>query len=132
MTDLYLNPPCDPCVLEVPWIPPSARHAVFDAVTDMVYRITSYTPLELRGRRRTKYVSRARQLLYWALYEATDASLPQIGRYLNRDHTTVLHGIRRAKELMLSDERFNGWCEDIARLTDAPVILGLDRLLATG
>ena len=34
------------------------------------------------------------------------ASLPQIGRRLRRDHSTVIHGIRRGSELMRTDSEF--------------------------
>jgi len=33
-------------------------------------------------------------------------SLPQVGRILNRDHTTVLHGLRKAKERIERDALF--------------------------
>lgn len=53
---------------------------------------------ELLGTRRTKSVAVARQALMWAIRQKTFLSLEEIGSYLNRDHSTVLHGIRRTQE----------------------------------
>ena len=36
----------------------------------------------------------------------THCSFPVIGRAFNRDHTTVMHGISRAKELLIEDPEF--------------------------
>jgi hypothetical protein len=38
--------------------------------------------------------------------ELTPHSLPMIGRSFDRDHTTILHGIRRIEELAKSDPDF--------------------------
>ena len=45
-------------------------------------------------------VAHARFAAYVALRDR-GLSLPQIGHFFKRDHTTVLHGLRRAKELGL-------------------------------
>lgn len=37
----------------------------------------------------------ARRKAFWRLKNETTWSLPQIGRFIGKDHTTVLHGIRR-------------------------------------
>lgn len=53
------------------------------------------TQIDLVSSRRTQHVAHARQeLMYWAKTR-TGMSLPDIGRRLgDRDHTTVLHGVR--------------------------------------
>jgi len=40
----------------------------------------------------------ARQYLMWRLVRETTLSLPQVGQLLSRDHTTVLHAVRRHEE----------------------------------
>lgn len=55
----------------------------------------------LLGWRRPKALARARQELYWRAYDETGFSMPQIGRALNRDHTTILYGIRQHEKRML-------------------------------
>ena len=53
-----------------------------------------YTVAEMRSPKRTFDISHARQEVMEALHLRTDLSLTQIGRMFNRDHTTVLHGLR--------------------------------------
>lgn len=58
-------------------------------------------PLVLRGQCRKRKIARPRQITMFLARELTALSLPQIGRALgDRDHTTVLHGVRRIKALM--------------------------------
>jgi chromosomal replication initiation ATPase DnaA len=49
---------------------------------------------ELKGRNRTRPVAVARQLFIARAYATGRYSLPQIGRFLKRHHTTILHGVR--------------------------------------
>ncbi len=45
--------------------------------------------------------------MYWLAVQVTELSSGEIGRLVgNRDHTTVLHGLRRAEELRASDPCF--------------------------
>lgn len=54
---------------------------------------------QLKGPQRFKKLAHLRQDLYRELYDTGLYSMPQIGALLgNRDHTTVLHGIRKARE----------------------------------
>lgn len=53
---------------------------------------------DLKGPRRRRREAWPRQELMWRLSHEGGRSLPQIGAYLNRDHTTVLHGVRRHAE----------------------------------
>lgn len=60
---------------------------------------------EMLGRQRSKPIATARQEACWRLSKETTLSLAQIGRKLGgRDHTTVMHGIRRH----LENEAANG------------------------
>ena len=52
--------------------------------------------------------SRARFALYWFGRERLGYSYGRIGKALSRDHTTVIHGYRRALELRASDPEFLG------------------------
>jgi len=57
------------------------------------------TRSELSGASRLARVVCARQHAMWELRQHTDLSLAQIGRLLgNRDHTTIIHGVRRHAE----------------------------------
>lgn len=62
--------------------------------------------LEMTSNRRPKDVALARQVAYYLARELTPLSLPSIGRrFGGRDHTTVLHGIRRIAELEDTDPK---------------------------
>jgi chromosomal replication initiator protein len=50
---------------------------------------------ELTGRNRSAKISVPRQIIMYLMREEVGASFPQIGQALNRDHTTVMHGIQR-------------------------------------
>lgn len=54
---------------------------------------------DVLSRRRTGKIALPRQEIMWRLRHETPASLPQIGRMLHRDHTSVLYGIRRYSSL---------------------------------
>lgn len=70
---------------------------IFQAVTDA----TNKSAQDLVGPRRSQDLSRPRFLTYWLLKNLRpDLSLPTIGKAMKRDHTTVMHGIRRFEELM--------------------------------
>ncbi len=57
-----------------------------------------WTPTTILGPQRRREVVRVRQLLMWEVSERFRLSLPQIGRMFGgRDHTTVLHAIRRVE-----------------------------------
>lgn len=55
--------------------------------------------------RRARDVARPRQVAMWLCKQITKRSLPDIGRrFGGRDHTTVLHAVRRIDSLVLEDE----------------------------
>ena len=53
---------------------------------------------DLRGSDRTKRVAWPRQEAMAAIRETGRYSLPRIGKFFNRDHTTVIHAVRRVAE----------------------------------
>jgi chromosomal replication initiator protein len=59
---------------------------------------------DLISERRTRAVARPRQAAMWLAKQLTTRSLPDIGRrFGGRDHTTVLHAVRRIEELRAAD-----------------------------
>lgn len=60
---------------------------------------------ELRGERRIKHVARARQVAMYLCRTMTAASLPEIGKKFNKDHSTVLSSVRKIEQLKHSDEQ---------------------------
>lgn len=73
-------------------------------ITRAVGRHFRLRATELRSDSRLKSVVRARSLAMWLARKVTSLSLSQIGaEYGGRDHTTVLHGIRKTESLLESD-----------------------------
>jgi chromosomal replication initiator protein len=67
------------------------------------------TITDLEGPSRRQPLARARQVAMYLCRELTDLSLPKIGcLFGNRDHTTVMHGIKTIKELMQTDPALFG------------------------
>ena len=56
----------------------------------------------LRGTQKNKNTAEARQLSMYLIRKMTNLSLPDIGREFGRDHSTVIHSIRKI-ELLLQD-----------------------------
>ncbi len=69
-------------------------------ITDGVCTRFNLTRDDMRNQARNRAVARPWQVLMYLAREMTGQSLPQIGRYLCRDHTTIMHGVRRIDKLM--------------------------------
>ena len=71
---------------------------------------------DLLSERRTRAVARPRQAAMYLAKQLTTRSLPDIGRrFGGRDHTTVLHAVRRIEELKAGDPILAADLEAIAR-----------------
>ena len=69
---------------------------------------------DLIGPKRLRSYARPRQVAMYLCKQLTSRSLPEIGRrFGGRDHTTVMHGVRRIEELKVSDGQI---AEDVEML----------------
>ena len=69
---------------------------------------------ELLSPRRSRSLARPRQIAMYLAKQHTTNSLPEIGRkFSNRDHTTVIHAVKKIDELLKND---NGIRESVATL----------------
>jgi chromosomal replication initiation ATPase DnaA len=71
---------------------------------------------QLRGPRRNIYVARPRQIVMYLAREMTPLSYPRIGAHFHRDHTTVLSGERRIRELMLVKPKLAAYVREVRAL----------------
>ncbi len=72
---------------------------------------------DMHSPRRARTVARPRQIAMYLAKALTEHSLPEIGRkFGGRDHTTIMHGVRRIEELVVSD---HGIQEDVEKLKRA-------------
>jgi chromosomal replication initiator protein len=69
---------------------------------------------DMHSDRRSRAVARPRQVAMFLSKQLTHRSLPEIGRkFGGRDHTTVMHAVKKVEELMADD---HGFAEDIELL----------------
>ncbi|MGI9311367.1 MAG: chromosomal replication initiator protein DnaA [bacterium] len=75
---------------------------------------------DLLSKKRSRDISRPRQLAMYFAKEYTNLSLPQIGdRFGGRDHTTVLHACRKIAELIQTDAKMKEDQRNLQRLFGA-------------
>lgn len=65
-----------------------------------VCRKYGFSVLDIKSMRRQGPLVRARFEFMWRAKKETKRSLPEIGRFLGKDHTTVLHGVRRFQDMI--------------------------------
>lgn len=70
-----------------------------------VIRQFSVTKEELNGKCRDRRLVMARTILAGLARKHTDLSYPQLGRLMNRDHTTVIESRKRFDEMAKAAER---------------------------
>ena len=69
---------------------------------------------DMHSARRARAVARPRQVAMYLAKQLTSRSLPEIGRkFGGRDHTTVMHAVKKVEELRHTDSAF---CEDVELL----------------
>jgi chromosomal replication initiator protein len=69
---------------------------------------------EMSSSRRSRQVARPRQVAMYLAKQLTSRSLPEIGRkFGGRDHTTVMHAVKKVDELREIDQNF---AEDVELL----------------
>jgi chromosomal replication initiator protein len=75
---------------------------------------------DLIGPKRVRTIARPRQVAMYLAKHMTSRSLPEIGRrFGGRDHTTVMHGVKRIDELKGADEQIAEDLELLRRALEA-------------
>ena len=72
---------------------------------------------DLIGPKRLRTIARPRQVAMYLSKQLTPRSLPEIGRrFGGRDHTTIMHGVRKIEELMTTDSQLSDDLQLLRRL----------------
>ncbi|GAA4214042.1 chromosomal replication initiator protein DnaA [Sphingomonas endophytica] len=80
------------------------RRVTIDQIQKLVCEHFELKPLDLLSARRARAVARPRQIAMYLAKRLTTRSLPEIGRkFGGRDHSTVIHAVRRIEALRDSD-----------------------------
>ena len=91
------------------------RRITVDEIQKTVAEHFNMKQADLLSERRTRAVARPRQIAMYLCKQHTTRSYPDIGRrFGGRDHTTVLHGVRKIEELMPQDDQI---ARDVEALT---------------
>lgn len=88
-----------------------SSHDKMISIDNIQKTVSSYYKIrvsDMHSKRRTRSVTRPRQLAMALCKELTNHSYPEIGdAFGGRDHTTILHACRKIEELKESDPRIN-------------------------
>ena len=83
---------------------------VANEVSDIIANVARHSGISeknIKGPYRGQMSARARFAVFYLARMRTLKSLPDIGRIVGgRDHTTVIHGLRRAEHLLKTDQAF--------------------------
>lgn len=91
------------------------RRVTVDEIQKLVSEHFGLKQADLLSERRTRSVARPRQVAMWLCKQHTTRSYPDIGRrFGGRDHTTVLHAVKKIEELLTSDDQI---ARDVEALT---------------
>ncbi|WP_325361664.1 chromosomal replication initiator protein DnaA [Asticcacaulis sp.] len=91
------------------------RRVTVDEIQKLVSEHFGLKQADLLSERRTRAIARPRQVAMWLCKQHTTRSYPDIGRrFGGRDHTTVLHAVKKVEELLQADDQI---ARDVEALT---------------
>ncbi|MDB5452601.1 MAG: chromosomal replication initiator protein DnaA [Caulobacteraceae bacterium] len=92
------------------------RRVTIDEIQKATAEHFALKQADLISERRNRAIARPRQAAMWLAKQLTTRSLPDIGRrFGGRDHTTVLHAVRRIEELKAGDPQLARDLEALVR-----------------
>ncbi len=84
------------------------RKLTIDEIQKQVAAHYSIKLADMHSARRSRVVARPRQVAMYLAKQLTSKSLPEIGRkFGGKDHTTVMHAVKRIDELMQADSELS-------------------------
>ncbi len=96
------------------------RHVTIEDIQKKVAEHFQIRVSEMYSARRARAVARPRQIAMYLAKQLTQKSLPEIGRkFGGRDHTTVMHAVRKVEELKAEDHSFAEDVELLRRMLDS-------------
>jgi chromosomal replication initiator protein len=94
-----------------------AKRVRIEDIQRVVARHYNVSRQELVSNRRTRVIVKPRQIAMYLAKTMTPRSFPEIGRrFGGRDHTTVLHAVRKIEELIGDDSKLGHEVELLKRL----------------
>lgn len=80
------------------------KEITVDLIIELVANYYNITIDDIKGKVRTRNIAVPRQIAMYLSRELTKESLPKIGEYFGKDHSTVIHACSKINELVLNDE----------------------------
>jgi chromosomal replication initiator protein len=95
---------------------PPGRAPTVEQIKRRLAACYNLTVEDLTGQCRRRNVARPRQLAMYLARKIANRSFPDIGaRFGGRDHTTVIHAVRKVEELMLAEPAYAREVQDVTR-----------------
>ena len=95
------------------------KRTTIDEIQKKVAEHFNISVKEMQSSRRARTVARPRQIAMYLAKQLTSRSLPEIGRKFDRDHTTVMHAVRKVEELIMEDVSLAENVETLRRVLEA-------------
>ncbi|MHC5655085.1 chromosomal replication initiator protein DnaA [Stappia sp.] len=96
------------------------RRVKIEEIQRVVSKHYNVSKADLLSARRTRTIVRPRQIAMYLAKMMTPRSLPEIGRrFGNRDHTTVLHAVRKIEDLARNDAALAQELDLLKRMLDS-------------
>ncbi len=96
------------------------RRVTIEEIQKRVAEHYSIRLADMHSPRRARAVARPRQVAMYLAKHLTSRSLPEIGRkFGGRDHTTVMHAVRKIEELRSVDSSFSEDIDLLRRMLDS-------------
>ena len=96
------------------------RRVTIDEIQKRVAEHYNIRLADMHSARRARAVARPRQVAMYLAKQLTSRSLPEIGRkFGGRDHTTVMHAVRKVEELKTIDSSFADDVELLRRMLES-------------
>lgn len=93
------------------------RRITIDEIQRKVAEHYNLRLTDMHSARRSRNVARPRQVAMYLCKKLTTRSLPEIGRkFGGRDHTTVMHAVKKVEELMAEDGLFSEEVNGVRRV----------------
>lgn len=93
------------------------RLVTIDNIIKTVAEYYKIKVMDILSKRRTRTVTRPRQMAMALAKELTNHSLPEIGdAFGGKDHTTVIHACRKVKDLIQEDSSFSEDFKNLMRI----------------
>ncbi len=96
------------------------RRVTIEEIQSHVARHFNIRLADMHAARRARAVARPRQVAMYLAKQLTARSLPEIGRrFGGRDHTTVMHAVRKIEELRAIDHAFDEEIDLLRRMLES-------------